>query len=190
MTNAHKKRVKAVKILLSTIKGENPDREGLKETGERIARMYDEIFSGYENEEARLKQIFSKMFETDNDEMVIIKDIDYCSSCEHHGVFFFGKIHIGYIPNGKVLGLSKFGRLVEIYSKRLQIQEQMTFQIADAIEKYLKPKGVGVIVEGLHGCMAFRGVKKMNSKTITSAIRGVFRDNLITKQEFFKLAYA
>ncbi len=167
--------------------GEDPSREGLLKTPERVARMYSEVFSGYDNAEDRLDKIFSSVFTSDNSEMVVVKDIDYYSHCEHHMVPFFGKVHIGYIPNKKVLGLSKFARLVEVYSRRLQIQEQLTWQIADEISKRLKPKGVIVVVEGAHLCMAMRGVQKINSKTITSAVRGRFSDSATTKQEFFKL---
>ncbi len=177
-------RKEAVERLLHTIKGEDVGREGLLDTPSRVARMYDEIFEGYKK---KPKDVFKAVFETDNSEMVIVKDIDYYSHCEHHMVPFFGKIHIGYIPNGKVLGLSKFGRLVEIFARRLQIQEQLTFQIADAIEKYLKPLGVIVVVEGVHMCMVMRGVKKANSKTITSAVRGIFGEDDSARNEFLTL---
>jgi len=178
------KRERLILSLLETIKGETWFREGLKETPKRVAKMYDEIFSGYSK---KPKDVLGKVFETDNDQMVVVKDIDFYSHCEHHLVPFFGKVHIGYIPNGKVLGLSKFARLVEIYARRLQIQEQMTFQIASAIEKHLKPAGVIVIVEAQHLCMAMRGVQKLNSKTITSSISGSFKENPTAKDEFLYL---
>jgi GTP cyclohydrolase I len=170
--------------LLGSIKGENPNREGLSDTPKRVSKMYGEIFSGYGKNP---KDVLKATFKTDNDSMVIIKDIDYYSHCEHHMVPFFGKVHIGYIPNKKVLGLSKFARLVEVFARRLQIQEQMTHQIAEAIWEYLKPKGVIVVVEGVHLCMAMRGVQKLNSKTITSAVRGTFKTNVSTREEFLKL---
>jgi GTP cyclohydrolase I len=176
------RREKAVKALLSTISGEDEDRQGLADTPKRVAKMYNEIFSGYSDNE---ETIFSSKFKTDNSQMVIIKDIDYWSHCEHHMVPFFGKVHIGYIPNGEVLGLSKFARLVEMYARRLQIQEQMTFQIAEAIEKNLQVAGVAVVVTGTHLCMAMRGVKKSNSITVTNDMRGCFRDEQATRAEFF-----
>lgn len=174
----------AVKTLLATIEGEDVEREGLRDTPARVSRMYEEIFAGYKQKE---EDIFKSKFTSTNDQMVIVKDIDYWSHCEHHMVPFFGKVHIGYIPDGEVLGLSKFARLVEMYARRLQIQEQLTEQIAEAIEKNLKVKGVMVVVEGQHLCMSMRGVKKANAVTITSAIRGNFRENDIVKGEFLKL---
>jgi len=177
-------RKKAITMLLGTIPHEDVNREGLLNTPDRIAKMYDEIFSGYGKSEG---SIFKSTFQSDNEEMVIVKDIDYYSHCEHHMVPFFGKVHVGYIPDKKVLGLSKFGRLVEIYARRLQIQEQLTYQIAEAIQTHLNPLGVIVVVEGVHMCMVMRGVKKANSKTITSAVRGAFKNNLDTRQEFFNL---
>jgi len=179
-----KNRESAVKLLLHSIPGEVHGREGLVDTPNRVARMYDEIFAGYYTDP---KDILKAKFHTDNDQMVIIKDIDYYSHCEHHMVPFFGRVHIAYIPDKSVLGLSKFGRLVEIYARRLQIQEQMTFQIADAIEEHLKPLGVMVVVEGTHLCMVMRGVKKANSQTITSDIRGAFKNNSETRNEALTL---
>lgn len=167
-------REELVKQLLNTIPGENVERDGLKDTPKRVAKMYGEIFSGYNKDP---KEVFKAVFDTDNHSMVIVKDIDYYSQCEHHMVPFFGKVHIGYVPNGKVLGLSKFARLVEIFARRLQIQEQMTHQIAECIQSELNPLGVIVVVEGQHLCMAMRGVQKLNSKTITSTIKGVFEED-------------
>jgi GTP cyclohydrolase I len=177
-------REELIKQLLDTIPNEDSSREGLLKTPERVSRMYDEIFSGYE---AREEELFKSVFFSDNEEMVVVRDIDYYSQCEHHMVPFFGKVHIGYIPEGKVLGLSKFARLVEVYARRLQIQEQMTFQIASAIEKHLNPKGLIVVVTGTHLCMCMRGVKKANAVTITSAVRGCFKNDLGVKEEFLKL---
>jgi len=184
MTDAERmlERETAVKTLLTTIEGEDVNRQGLLETPHRVAKMYEEIFAGYKQHP---KDVFKKVFDTDNDQMVIIKDIDYFSQCEHHMVPFFGRVHIGYIPRDKVLGLSKFARLVEIYARRLQIQEQMAFQIADAIQKYLDPVGIAVVITGQHLCMGSRGVKKPHSITITNDLRGAFKDNASTRQEFF-----
>jgi len=175
-------RMEAVRKLLTTIPHEDADREGLLGTPDRVARMYEEIFGGYE---AEIDPLFKAQFKTDNNQMVIVKDINYWSHCEHHMVPFFGKIHIGYIPDGTVLGLSKFGRLVEVFARRLQIQEQLTFQLADEIDKRLKPKGLAIVVTGKHLCMAMRGIKKETSITVTNEMRGVFMEDKATRQEFF-----
>ncbi len=164
--------------------GENPNREGLRDTPKRVIRMYDEIFGGYKQDPENL---FKAIFTSDIDEMVVIKDIPFFSHCEHHMVPFFGKVHIAYLPKGKVLGLSKFSRLVEIFAKRMQIQENMTKQIADAIDKHLKPAGVAVVVEARHLCTEMRGVKKHNNTTITSVTTGSFRENPQTRNEFLTL---
>jgi GTP cyclohydrolase I len=154
--------------------GENPEREGLVETPDRIARMYHEIFAGYEEDPG---EILKKRFKVDNSEMVLERDIVFFSMCEHHMLPFFGHVHIAYIPNGEVVGLSKLARCVEVYARRLQLQERMTSQIADAIDKYLSPKGVMVVVEAEHMCMTMRGVKKPGSKTETYVRRGTFADD-------------
>ncbi|MFA6971398.1 MAG: GTP cyclohydrolase I FolE [Gallionella sp.] len=164
--------------------GENPNREGLKDTPHRVVRMYGEIFGGYAQDPENL---FKAVFTSDVDEMVIIRDIPFFSHCEHHMVPFFGKCHIAYLPKGKVLGLSKFSRLVEIYAKRLQIQEHLTKEIADAIDKHLKPAGVAVVIEARHLCTEMRGVKKHNNTTITSVTKGSFRENPQTRNEFLTL---
>ena len=177
---------KAVTMILEAI-GENPEREGLRETPQRVARMYAELTSGY-NDSA--KTHLSKVFTAENAEVVLEKDITFHSLCEHHMLPFFGKVHIAYIPNGKVVGLSKLARVVETFARRLQIQEQMTNQIADAINDVLSPKGVFVIVEAEHTCMTMRGIKKIGSKTVTVASRGEFKDNLQMQkniQELIKL---
>lgn len=164
--------------------GENPEREGLKETPKRVAKMYNEIFSGYYKNSADL----FKVFESEGyNEMVIVKDIDFFSSCEHHTAPFFGKVHIGYIPNGKVIGLSKLARLVDVYARRLQVQERLTMQIANDIMKYLEPLGCMVVIEAEHLCMKMRGVESPCSSTITSAVRGVFMDKLEVRSEFLGL---
>jgi GTP cyclohydrolase IA len=161
-----------IKSIISFI-GDNPEREGLKETPKRMIRSWREIFGGYIQEPEKIIKTFT---EGSCDEMVILKDIDFFSMCEHHFLPFYGKIHIGYIPNGKVIGVSKLARLVEVYSRRLQIQEKMTTQIADIIDKYLNPKGVVVVCKAQHLCIVSRGIKKINAIMITSAIRGAFRD--------------
>lgn len=173
----------AVRLLLEGA-GEDVNREGLLETPDRIARMYTEIFSGMDEDgEVPL----SKVFTVDSSEMVLEKDIVFYSMCEHHMMPFYGKAHVAYIPDGKVVGLSKLARTVEIYAKRLQIQERMTGQIADAIMKYLTPKGVMVVVEAEHMCMTMRGVKKPGSKTVSIAVRGVFEQNTELQNRFFQM---
>lgn len=167
----NKEKIKeAVRLLLEGI-GEDIDREGLKDTPERVARMYEEIYGGM-SEDAGVH--LSKTFSADNNEMVIEKDIVFYSTCEHHLMPFYGKAHIAYIPDGKVVGLSKLARTVEVYARRPQIQEKMTTEIADAIMKYLQPKGVMVVLTAEHMCMTMRGVKKPGSQTVTMAARGVF----------------
>lgn len=175
--------IAGVKLLLEGI-GEDVDREGLQETPERIARMYEEIYSGME-EDAGIH--LTKTFTAENNEMIIERDIVFYSTCEHHLMPFYGKAHIAYIPDGKVAGISKLARTVEVYAKRLQIQEKMTAEIADAIMKHLKPKGVMVLVEAEHLCMTMRGVKKPGSKTITMVTRGAFAQDEKLQNTFFKL---
>jgi GTP cyclohydrolase I len=161
------------KLILEGI-GEDISREGLVDTPDRVARMYSEICSGYSKDTS---SILKKTFTEKHDEMIIVKDINYYSLCEHHMVPFFGRVHVGYIPKGQVLGLSKIARLVEIFARRLQLQERLTDQIADEIMKIVQPLGVMVVVEGQHLCMVMRGVKKINSSTTTSAVRGQFKQN-------------
>ena len=176
-----KEKVKtAVTMLLEAI-GEKPGREGLLETPDRVARMLEELFCGLNAEPG---EILSKQFAAQNCDIVTEKDIEFYSICEHHLLPFFGKVHIAYIPDGKVAGLSKLPRMVEVYARRPQIQEQMTNQIADAIEKFLAPKGVMVMIEAEHTCMTMRGVKKPGTKAVTTAARGEFRDNY-EKQRLF-----
>ncbi|GGF99746.1 GTP cyclohydrolase I FolE [Paenibacillus aceti] len=164
--------------------GEDVEREGLLETPARVARMYEEIFAGYEIDP---REVLGVTFEEDHEELVIVKDIVYFSQCEHHMAPFFGKAHIGYIPSGRIAGLSKLARLVEAVTRRLQVQERITSQIADILEEVLKPQGVIVVVEGEHMCMCARGVKKPGSKTITSAVRGTFRTDAAARAEFLSL---
>lgn len=173
----------AVKLFLEGI-GEDPTREGLLETPDRIARMCHEIFGGYEE---NVSDILSKRFHVEHSEMVVEKDITFYSSCEHHLLPFFGKAHIAYIPDGEVVGLSKLARTVEVFAKRPQIQEQLTNQIADAIMSELHPKGVMVVLEAEHMCMSMRGVRKPGSKTLTYATKGVFSDDEALQTRFFSI---
>lgn len=173
----------AVKMILEAI-GEDPNREGLIDTPDRIARMYSEIFSGrFENSNEHLSRVFS----VETDGIVLEKDIRFYSMCEHHLIPFFGKVHVAYISNGKVAGLSKLARTVEVYAKRPQLQERMTNQIAEALMEHLNPKGVMVIIEAEHLCMTMRGVKKPGSKTVTAAYLGDFKDNANLKNEVFNM---
>lgn len=173
----------AVKLLLQGI-GEDVGREGLAETPERIARMYGELCGGMEEDAS---EILSKTFRAENTEMVLEKDIVFYSMCEHHMLPFFGKVHIAYIPDGKIVGLSKLARCVEVYAKRLQLQERMTRQIAEAVMEYLSPKGVMVLSEAEHMCMTMRGVKKPGSKTVTYAAKGVFEEDMRLQENFFRM---
>lgn len=174
---------KAVVMLLEGI-GEDPEREGLVETPDRIAKMYEEICGGM-NEDAT--DHLSKVFTVDSNEMVIEKDITFYSMCEHHMLPFFGTVHIAYIPKGEVVGLSKLARTVEVYARRLQLQEKMTAQIADAIMDNLNPEGVMVVCEAEHLCMTMRGVKKPGTKTVNVVTRGVFNGNDSLQNSFFNL---
>ena len=172
-----------VRLILEVI-GEDPDREGLKETPERISRMYEEIYGGLqEDASVHLK----KTFQARNNEMVIEKDITFYSTCEHHLLPFYGKAHIAYVPDGKVVGLSKLARTVEVFARRLQIQEQLTGQIADALMEHMQPKGVMVMIEAEHMCMTMRGIKKPGSQTVTIAKRGEFENNPVLEERFFHM---
>ncbi len=171
----------AVRQILQSV-GEDPDRDGLKRTPERVARMYAELLSGYGMDPAAL--VNDALFDVKYDEMVIVRDIEFYSLCEHHMLPFLGRVHVAYIPNGKVLGLSKIPRIVDMFARRLQVQERMTRQIADFLRDMLHPQGVAVVVEGLHLCMMMRGVRKHNARMTTSAMHGAFRANLATRQEF------
>ena len=171
----------AVREILHHI-GENPEREGLLRTPERVARMYDELTAGYHIDPIQL--INDAIFDVDYDEMVIVKDIDFSSLCEHHLLPFFGRAHVAYIPDGKVVGLSKIPRIVEMFARRLQVQERMTKQIADFIQEVLHPRGVAVVVEAAHMCSTMRGVKKPNATMTTSTMLGTFRECSMTRAEF------
>jgi len=174
---------KAVETLLSSI-GEDPNRQGLQGTPDRIARMYTEIFDGYRTDPDKL--INDALFDVSYNEMVIVKDIAYTSMCEHHMLPFFGRAHVAYIPDGKVIGLSKIPRIVDMFSHRLQLQEKLTSQIADFLETALEPLGVAVVVEGLHLCSMMRGVKKASARMVTSAMRRNFLENRRTRSEFLE----
>ena len=164
---------------------EDPQREGLLRTPERVHKAFDFLTKGYnEDPEAMLK---NALFTVTYDEMVIVKDVEVFSLCEHHMLPFFGKVHVAYIPNGKVIGLSKIPRLIEIFSRRLQIQERLTTQIAETIQKVIQPQGVGVVIEARHLCMMMRGVEKQHSAAVTSSMLGCFRDEQETRQEFLSL---
>jgi GTP cyclohydrolase IA len=165
--------------------GEDPQREGLQKTPDRVARMYEFLTKGYKQ---NIEDVFNAaVFEEKYSEMVIVKDIDFFSLCEHHLVPFFGKCHIAYIPNGRIIGLSKMPRIVEVFARRLQVQERLTQQIADALYHHIKPLGVAVVMEAQHLCMIMRGVEKLNSVATTSAMLGAFRNDEKTRSEFLTL---
>lgn len=183
-SNAQMDEHQIIKLFLKYI-GEDPNREGLLDTPKRVVKSWAELYKGYKQDP---KEILSTVFEDGScDEMVILKDIEFQSMCEHHVLPFKGKAHVAYLPNGKVVGLSKLARLVDCFAKRLQIQEKMTQQISKEIETHLNPKGVAVVIEAHHQCMSCRGVGKQNSTMITSSMLGLFRDNAIVRQEFLTL---
>jgi GTP cyclohydrolase I len=165
--------------------GEDPGRNGLDRTPARVARAFRFLTGGYEQEPATI--LNDALFEVSYDEMVVVKDIDFYSLCEHHLLPFFGRVHIAYIPNGKIVGLSKLPRLVEMFSRRLQVQERLTTEIAGTIESVLAPRGVGVVVEAIHLCMMMRGIEKQNTFAITSSMRGAFNADPKTRAEFMEL---
>jgi len=171
----------AVESILVAL-GENPEREGLVNTPKRVARMYTELLNGYFIDPDRL--VNDALFHISYDEMVIVRDIEFYSMCEHHMLPIIGRAHVAYIPNGKVLGLSKIPRIVDMFAHRLQVQERMTRQIADFISDLLEPHGVAVVVEGFHLCMSMRGIKKQDARMTTSAMHGGFRRNVATREEF------
>jgi GTP cyclohydrolase I len=173
----------AVKTILSAI-GEDPDREGLVGTPQRVARMYSELFCGLHEDPA---EHLTTSFHQDYDEMVVLRDIQFHSMCEHHLLPFIGRAHVAYLPKGKVIGLSKLARIVESFARRPQLQERLTVQIADMMMKHLDARGCGVILEATHTCMTIRGVKKPGSTMVTSAMRGTFKSNLATRTEAINL---
>ena len=165
--------------------GEDPNREGLKNTPKRVSKAWEFMCSGYKQDPKKIIQ--SALFDSTNDEMVVLKDIEFYSQCEHHMLPIIGRAHIAYIPNGKVVGLSKIPRVIDVFARRLQIQEQMTEQIADAINEAINPKGVAVVLDARHMCMEMRGVEKICSTTVTSALRGIFKKEKKTKDEFMSI---
>ena len=173
-----------IRKLLSEL-GEDPDREGLRDTPKRVTKAYEFLTSGYR---ADIDQVLNNaLFTVDYNEMVIVKDVDFYSLCEHHLLPFFGKCHVAYIPSHKVIGLSKIPRLVDVFARRLQVQERLTRQIADTIRETIRPLGVAVVMEATHLCMSMRGVEKQNSFAVTSAMLGAFHDNARTRMEFLEL---
>ncbi|MCL4548936.1 MAG: GTP cyclohydrolase I FolE [Bacteroidetes bacterium] len=175
---------KYVRSLIEEV-GEDPEREGLKKTPHRVAKAYEFLTQGYRKD---IKQVLNgAVFNEKYDEMVIVKDIDFYSMCEHHLLPFYGKVHIAYIPDGKIVGLSKIPRIVDVFARRLQVQERMTQEICDTLEEYLSPRGVAVVVEAYHMCMMMRGVQKQNSITTTSAMHGIFKEDARTRAEFLNL---
>lgn len=176
---------RAVREILAAV-GENPDREGLKETPSRVARMYAEMFSGlHEDPRIHLQKFFTEQY----DEVVLVRDISFNSMCEHHMLPFMGLAHIGYMPNGRVIGLSKLARVVEVVARRPQVQERMTETIANLLLEELEAKGVAVIIEATHTCMTIRGIRKPGSLCVTSAMKGIFRSNLSSRSEMMNLIY-
>ena len=178
-----KKIEEGIRLLLEGI-GEDVSREGLLETPERIARMYEELFAGMEQDAA---EPLSRQFEVSEAGIVLEKDITFYSMCEHHMLPFFGKAHVAYLPDGRVAGLSKLARTVEVYARRLQLQERLTAQVADALMEHLKPKGVMVLLEAEHMCMTMRGVKKPGSRTVTVAARGAFETDAALRESFYRM---
>ena len=187
MNNADDRQLTMERLVRDLLKeiGEDPNREGLERTPARVAKALRVLTAGYEQDARRV--LNEALFTEEYDEMVVVKDIDFYSLCEHHLLPFFGKCHIAYMPSRKIVGLSKIARLVEMFSRRLQVQERMTTQIAQTIDEVLQPRGVAVVMEALHMCMLMRGVEKQNSKAVTSAMLGAFRENAGTRAEFMEL---
>jgi GTP cyclohydrolase I len=177
----------AVRLMMESV-GEDPNREGLLKTPERVRKSFEFIYGGYKQDPKEI--LSSALFSSSNNEMVLIKDIELYSTCEHHLLPIIGRAHVAYIPDGKVVGLSKIPRVVDVFSRRMQIQEQLTEQIADAIMETIEPKGVAVVIQARHMCMEMRGVEKINSTTTSSALRGLFKKDEKTRAEFFSLINA
>jgi GTP cyclohydrolase I len=182
--DANKQALEAAVTNILTHVGEDPQREGLQRTPHRVAKMYDEILAGYDVDPVAL--VNGALFDVDYDEMIVVKDIEFFSMCEHHMLPFFGRAHVAYIPGDKIIGLSKIPRIVEMFARRLQVQERMTRQIADLIDEILAPQGVAVVVEGSHMCSMMRGVKKEHPRMITSTMLGSFKEDGVTRSEFMQ----
>ena len=165
----------------------DPDRPGLARTPERVEKTYRWLTKGYESSVTDV--VGSGVFEESHENMILVRDIELYSMCEHHMLPFFGKAHVAYVPNGRIIGLSKLPRIVEVFARRLQVQERLTDQVADAVMEVLEPAGVGVVVQAAHLCMMMRGVEKQNSTTVTSALRGIFKDDARTREEFLRLVH-
>jgi GTP cyclohydrolase I len=176
-----------VRRILEAI-GEDPDRQGLRRTPDRVEDALEFLTRGYR--ETLAHAVGDGVFEEAHESMVLVRDIELYSLCEHHMLPFYGRAHVAYVPDGRILGLSKLPRIVDMFARRLQVQERLTDQVADAVMEVLGPRGVGVVVEAAHLCMMMRGVEKQNSKTVTSALRGIFRDDPKTRDEFLRLAHA
>jgi GTP cyclohydrolase IA len=186
-TQANKEFEKLIRRELELL-GEDPEREGLLKTPQRVANSMTFLTEGYNSS---AEEVVGKgIFKEEHDNMIMVRDIELYSLCEHHMLPFFGKAHVAYIPNGKIVGLSKIPRIVDVYARRLQVQERLTEQIAEGLCRVLNPSGVGVVIEAYHLCMMMRGVQKQNSKTITSALRGAFREDPKTRDEFLRLAHS
>ena len=179
----HKKLAEAVRDILVSV-GENPEREGLRDTPLRVGRMYEELLGGYQIDPQML--VNGALFDVAYDEMVVVRDIEFQSLCEHHLLPFIGHAHVAYIPKDKVIGLSKIPRIVDLYARRLQVQERLTRQIADFLEEHVQPRGVAVVLEAVHLCTLMRGVKKADARMVTSAMGGIFRRNSKTRAEFLE----
>lgn len=175
-----------VREILAAI-GEDPEREGLRKTPQRVELSLRYLTKGYD--QSVRDAIGDALFEESHESMIMVRDIDLYSLCEHHLLPFFGRAHVAYVPNGRIVGLSKVARVVDVFARRLQVQERLTDQIADAFMEVLHPQGVGVVIEAAHFCMMMRGVEKQNSRTVTSALRGIFRDDQRTRDEFLRLAH-
>jgi GTP cyclohydrolase I len=175
-----------VRAILESM-GEDPERPGLERTPERVEKAYRWMTRGYEMSVADV--VGGGVFEESHENMILVRDIELYSMCEHHMLPFFGRVHVAYLPKGRIIGLSKLPRIVEMFSRRLQVQERLTDQIADAVMEVLEPAGVGVVIEASHLCMMMRGVEKQNSTTVTSALRGIFKDDARTREEFLRLVH-
>ena len=187
MSNTEAVSIKShVRAILETM-GEDPDRKGLERTPERVEKAYRWMTRGYEMSVADV--VGGGVFEESHENMILVRDIELYSMCEHHMLPFFGRAHVAYIPKGRIIGLSKLPRIVEIFARRLQVQERLTDQVADAVMEVLEPAGVGVVIEASHLCMMMRGVEKQNSTTVTSALRGIFKDDARTREEFLRLVH-